>query len=171
MEVVGAGGRGEPRVVVDFAHNTDALELALDALRPTTAGRLVVVFGATGDRDPGKRPAMGAAAVAGADVVVVTDDDPHGEDPAAVRAAVLGGARAAREVAARSGRAVEVLEVGQRAEAIRRAVLDAGPDDTVLVAGRGHETIQEVAGVDIELDDRVEARRALQLRYERTTTA
>ncbi|AEG44054.1 UDP-N-acetylmuramoyl-L-alanyl-D-glutamate--2,6-diaminopimelate ligase [Isoptericola variabilis] len=171
MEVVGAGGGGDPRVVVDFAHNTDALELALDALRPTTAGRLVVVFGATGDRDAGKRPAMGAAAVSGADVVVVTDDDPHGEDPAAIRAEVLGGARAARDVAAAAGRSVEVLEVAPRAEAIRRAVLDAGPDDTVLVAGRGHETIQEVAGVDLELDDRVEARRALATRHERTTTA
>ncbi len=175
MEVVGPGtgadGRGLPRVVVDFAHNTDALELALAALRPTTAGRLVVVFGATGDRDPGKRPAMGAAAVAGADVVVVTDDDPHGEDPAAVRAEVLAGARAARDVAVGAGRDVEVLEVAPRAAAIRRAVLDAGPDDTVLVAGRGHETIQEVAGVDLELDDRVEARHALATRHERTTTA
>ncbi|GAA1732935.1 UDP-N-acetylmuramoyl-L-alanyl-D-glutamate--2,6-diaminopimelate ligase [Isoptericola hypogeus] len=178
MEVVGPGGAGEPRVVVDFAHNTDALELALAALRPTTTGRLVVVFGATGDRDRGKRPAMGAAAVAGADVVVVTDDDPHGEDPAAVRAAVLDGARAARQVARDAGRDVAVSELAPRGDAIARAVLEAGPDDTVLVAGRGHETIQEVAGVDLELDDRVEARRALEQRTartaageERTTTA
>ncbi|MCA5893151.1 UDP-N-acetylmuramoyl-L-alanyl-D-glutamate--2,6-diaminopimelate ligase [Isoptericola sp. NEAU-Y5] len=178
MEVVGPGGDGNPRVVVDFAHNTDALELALAALRPTTAGRLVVVFGATGDRDKGKRPSMGAAAVAGADVVVLTDDDPHGEDPAAVRAAVLDGARAAQAVAREAGREVEVAEVAPRAEAIARAVRTATPEDTVLVAGRGHETIQEVAGVDVELDDRVEARRALQQRAghegakdERTTTA
>ncbi|MGF0116459.1 UDP-N-acetylmuramoyl-L-alanyl-D-glutamate--2,6-diaminopimelate ligase [Promicromonospora sp. Marseille-Q5078] len=169
MEVVGAGGDGHPRVVVDFAHNTEALELALAALRPTTTGRLVVVFGATGDRDKGKRPAMGAAAVAGADVVVVTDDDPHGEDPAAVRAAVLDGARAARDVAHEAGRDVVVTEVAPRADAIAAAVLDAARGDTVLVAGRGHETIQEVAGVDIELDDRDEARRALQRRQERTT--
>ncbi|MGW8565793.1 UDP-N-acetylmuramoyl-L-alanyl-D-glutamate--2,6-diaminopimelate ligase [Isoptericola sp. NPDC055881] len=169
MEVVGAGGGGHPRVVVDFAHNTEALELALAALRPTTAGRLVVVFGATGDRDKGKRPAMGAAAAEGADVVVVTDDDPHGEDPAAVRAVVLDGARAAAGPARAAGRDVVVIEVAPRAAAIEAAVLDAGADDTVLVAGRGHETIQEVAGVDLELDDRDEARRALQRRHERTT--
>jgi UDP-N-acetylmuramoyl-L-alanyl-D-glutamate--2,6-diaminopimelate ligase len=164
MEVVGAGDATSPRVVVDFAHNTEALELALAALRPTTAGRLVVVFGATGDRDKGKRPAMGAAAVAGADVVVVTDDDPHGEDPAPVRAAVLAGARAAQQAAREAGREVALQEVAPRAEAIRRAVAEAAPGDTVLVAGRGHETIQDVAGVDLPLDDRVEARAALAAR-------
>ncbi|WP_402375230.1 UDP-N-acetylmuramoyl-L-alanyl-D-glutamate--2,6-diaminopimelate ligase [Isoptericola rhizosphaerae] len=171
MEVVGAGGAGHPRVVVDFAHNTDALELALAALRPTTAGRLVVVFGATGDRDPGKRPAMGAAAVAGADVVVLTDDDPHDEDAAKIRSEVLPGAEAARASARATGRDVVVQEVAPRDEAIRRAVLEAGPDDTVLVAGRGHETIQEVRGVDVALDDRVEARSALRARAERTPSA
>jgi UDP-N-acetylmuramoyl-L-alanyl-D-glutamate--2,6-diaminopimelate ligase len=164
MEVVGAGDATSPRVVVDFAHNTEALELALAALRPTTSGRLVVVFGATGDRDKGKRPAMGAAAVAGADVVVVTDDDPHGEDPVPVRAAVLAGARAAQQAARDGGREVALLEVAPRAEAIRRAVTEAAPGDTVLVAGRGHETIQDVAGVDLPLDDRVEARAALAAR-------
>ncbi|MCK9795537.1 UDP-N-acetylmuramoyl-L-alanyl-D-glutamate--2,6-diaminopimelate ligase [Isoptericola sp. 4D.3] len=169
MEVVGPGGDADPRVVVDFAHNTEALELALAALRPTTGGRLVVVFGATGDRDKGKRPAMGAAAVAGADLVVVTDDDPHGEDPAAVRAAVLDGARAAADAARATERDVVVTEVAPRAAAIEAAVLGADADDTVLVAGRGHETIQEVAGVDLQLDDRDEARRALQRRHERTT--
>ncbi|GII99464.1 UDP-N-acetylmuramoylalanyl-D-glutamate--2,6-diaminopimelate ligase [Sediminihabitans luteus] len=158
MELVGT----RPRTVVDFAHNPDALELALGALRPTTAGRLVVVFGATGERDVGKRPLMGAVAVRGADVVVVTDDDPHGEDAAAVRAEVVAGARAARDADPAS--VVEVVEVAPRADAIRRAVLDAGEDDTVLVAGRGHEVFQEVDGVDLPLDDRVEARAALRLR-------
>ncbi|MBD5788098.1 UDP-N-acetylmuramoyl-L-alanyl-D-glutamate--2,6-diaminopimelate ligase [Cellulosimicrobium terreum] len=155
-----------PRVVVDFAHNTDALELALAALRPTTAGRLVVVFGATGDRDRGKRPAMGAVAVDGADVVVVTDDDPHGEDPAAIRAEVLPGAFAARDTAASGpgARDVVVQEVAPRARAIHEAIAAAGPEDTVLVAGRGHEVWQEVAGVDLALDDRVEARAALAAR-------
>ncbi|GAB2454830.1 UDP-N-acetylmuramoyl-L-alanyl-D-glutamate--2,6-diaminopimelate ligase [Xylanimonas ulmi] len=178
MEVVSAGGDGRPRVVVDFAHNTEALELALGALRATTPGRLTVVFGATGDRDTGKRPAMGAAAVAGADVVVVTDDDPHGEDPAAVRAQVLAGARAAAAAAAHAGgqaRVVEVREVAPRADAIRTVVAHAGAQDTVLVAGRGHETVQDVAGVDVQLDDRVEARAALAARpgitTEGTTTA
>lgn len=157
MEVVATS----PRVVVDFAHNTEALALALDALRPTTAGRLAVVFGATGDRDPGKRPLMGAAAVAGADVVYVTDDDPHDEDPAAVRASVLDGARAELVLGDRD---VTLHEVAPREEAIRAAVREAAPEDTVLVAGRGHETIQEIAGVDHELDDRVEARAALAAR-------
>jgi UDP-N-acetylmuramoyl-L-alanyl-D-glutamate--2,6-diaminopimelate ligase len=165
----------EPRVVVDFAHNTEALALALAALRPTTAGRLALVFGATGDRDPGKRPFMGAAAVRGADVVYVTDDDPHDEDPAKVRADVLAGtgqgtspdATPERTVDAADdsgSRTVEVHEVAPRADAIRAAILAAGPDDTVLVAGRGHETVQEIAGVDHSLDDRVEARAALAAR-------
>jgi UDP-N-acetylmuramoyl-L-alanyl-D-glutamate--2,6-diaminopimelate ligase len=160
-----------PRVVVDFAHNTEALELSLAALRPTTTGRLAVVFGATGDRDPGKRPFMGAAAVRGADVVYVTDDDPHDEDPAKVRAEVLAGTgpngTPGRTVDAADGggsRTVEVREVAPRADAIRAAILAAGPDDTVLVAGRGHETVQEIAGVDHQLDDRVEARAALAAR-------
>ena len=163
MEVVGAEGSGQPRVVVDFAHNTEALELALDALRSTTRGRLVVVFGAAGDRDRGKRPHMGACAVERADVVVVTDDDPHSEDPARIRAEVLAGAH---DAAARvpAGRAVVVREVADRADAIRTVIAEAHEDDTILVAGRGHETVQEVAGVEHALDDRVEARAALALR-------
>ncbi|MCB7137780.1 UDP-N-acetylmuramoyl-L-alanyl-D-glutamate--2,6-diaminopimelate ligase [Cellulosimicrobium marinum] len=165
MEVVSEPPHA-PRVVVDFAHNPDALALALDALRPTTPGRLVVVFGATGDRDRGKRPTMGAVAVDGADVVVVTDDDPHGEDPAAIRAEVLPGALAARDAAAAGpeARDVVVREVAPRARAIHEAVAAAGPLDTVLVAGRGHEVWQEIAGVDHPLDDRVEARAALAAR-------
>jgi UDP-N-acetylmuramoyl-L-alanyl-D-glutamate--2,6-diaminopimelate ligase len=163
MEVIGSGAveTGQPRVLVDFAHNTEALELALNAVRPSTRGRLVLVFGATGDRDKGKRPDMGKVAVAGADIVVVTDDDPHGEDRAQVRAGVLAGARAAAESTAANGRDVAVLEVLSRRDAIWQAITDAGPDDTVLLAGRGHETIQEVAGDDLVLDDRAEARAAL----------
>ncbi|MFE4464154.1 UDP-N-acetylmuramoyl-L-alanyl-D-glutamate--2,6-diaminopimelate ligase [Oerskovia sp. NPDC056781] len=178
MEVVGTA----PRVVVDFAHNTDALSLALAALRPTTTGRLVVVFGATGDRDKGKRPGMGAVAVEGADVVVITDDDPHGEDPATIRAEVLAGARAAQQAAevdqvagvrdavghGGAPRAHTVVEVAPRATAIRDTIREAAPQDTVLVAGRGHEVWQEIAGVDHALDDRVEARAALAARHETT---
>ena len=179
MEVLSAA----PRVVVDFAHNTEALDLALSALRPTTTGRLWVVFGATGDRDPGKRPHMGAVAVRGADVVVVTDDDPHGEDRAVVREAVLDGAREALDAqvatagadvgqataSARDGSAVvgpgtELSEIADRADAIAHAIARADPDDTVLIAGRGHETIQEIAGVDHHLDDREEARAAIDAR-------
>ncbi|KRD40487.1 UDP-N-acetylmuramoylalanyl-D-glutamate--2,6-diaminopimelate ligase [Oerskovia sp. Root918] len=172
MEVVGMA----PRVVVDFAHNTDALSLALAALRPTTTGRLHVVFGATGDRDKGKRPRMGAVAVEGADVVVVTDDDPHGEDPAAIRAEVLAGALAALDAAhgatgtagTAGTPARTVTEVAPRAAAIRDTIREAGPQDTVLIAGRGHEVWQEIAGVDHALDDRVEARAALAERDETT---
>ncbi|QFU97993.1 UDP-N-acetylmuramoyl-L-alanyl-D-glutamate--2,6-diaminopimelate ligase [Luteimicrobium xylanilyticum] len=153
-----------PRVVVDFAHNPDALALALDALRPTTTGRLVVVFGATGERDTGKRPTMGRVAVERADVVVVTDDDPHGEDPAPIRAEVLDGARGARDAQAR----VTLVEVAPRAAAIRQAVLGAADEDTVLVAGRGHEIWQEIDGVNHPLDDRVEARAALAARKAET---
>lgn len=150
MEVVATA----PRVVVDFAHNAEALELALTALRATTPGRLIVVFGATGDRDAGKRPVMGRVAATHADVAVVTDDDPHGEDPAAVRREVLAGTTGIDDARA------TVHEVAPRQDAIARAVAMAGPEDTVLVAGRGHETIQEVAGVDLPLDDRVVARSA-----------
>lgn len=162
MEQVAAS----PRIVVDFAHNPDALSLALRALRPTTDGRLVVVFGATGERDVGKRPTMGAIAAEYADDVVVTDDDPHGEAPGPIRAEVLAGARSALENGAAVGREVRVQEIAPRAEAIRRAVLDAAAEDTILLAGRGHETIQEIAGVDHLLDDRVEARAALAARHE-----
>jgi UDP-N-acetylmuramoyl-L-alanyl-D-glutamate--2,6-diaminopimelate ligase len=168
METVSLPGRG-PRTVVDFAHNPDALALALDALAPTTRGRLVVVFGATGERDAGKRPVMGRVAVERADVVVLTDDDPHGENPAEVRAEVLEGAeRAVADERAR-GREVTVTQVAPRADAIRRAVADADDEDTVLVAGRGHEVWQEIAGVNHPLDDRVEARAALAERAARTT--
>lgn len=168
MEVIAAGEpeSGQPRVLVDFAHNTEALELALNAVRGSTRGKLIVVFGAAGDRDKGKRPDMGKVAVAGADVVVVTDDDPHGEDPAVVRAGVLDGARAAAAKAAAAGRSVQVVEVPSRQAAIWQAIADASPADTVLLAGRGHETIQEVAGNDLVLDDRVEARAALARRAE-----
>ncbi|WP_448071703.1 UDP-N-acetylmuramoyl-L-alanyl-D-glutamate--2,6-diaminopimelate ligase [Georgenia yuyongxinii] len=142
-----------PRVIVDFAHNTDALAQALAALRPTTAGRLVVLFGAAGDRDRTKRPEMGRVAAQAADVVVVTDDDPHDEPPAQIRAEVLRGARAVR--------GATVREIARREEAIRTVVLEAGEEDTVLVAGRGHETVQEIAGTAHQLDDRDEVRAAL----------
>ncbi|MFC7405354.1 UDP-N-acetylmuramoyl-L-alanyl-D-glutamate--2,6-diaminopimelate ligase [Georgenia alba] len=146
-----------PRVVVDFAHNPGALAQAVEALRPTTAGRLVLVFGATGSRDTAKRPEMAQVAVDGADRVIVTDDDPHDEPAEQIRAEVLAAARAHAPGA-------DVREVADRAEAIRVAVLEADPADTVLVAGRGHETVQEISGVDHHLDDREEVRAALALR-------
>ncbi|WP_253901559.1 Mur ligase family protein [Arthrobacter sp. PAMC 25486] len=158
MQLVGTA----PVAVVDFAHNPDALERALNAVRPVEAGaRLIAVFGATGERDATKRPIMGAVVARGADVVIITDDDPHDEDPAAIRADVLAGARETNEKES-LGRVVE--EFGQRADAIARAVELAGPADVILVAGRGHEVFQEVKGINISLDDRVELRAALAAR-------
>jgi UDP-N-acetylmuramoyl-L-alanyl-D-glutamate--2,6-diaminopimelate ligase len=155
MQLIGT----RPAAVVDFAHNPDALERALAAVRPPGAeGRVVLVFGATGQRDQGKRPLMGAVAVRGADVVVITDDDPHDEDPAAIRADVMAGA-AAEDEAAGLGRQIE--EGAPRAAAIRRAVGLAREEDVILVAGRGHEVFQEVKGVNLDLDDRAELRAAL----------
>ena len=151
-----------PAAVVDFAHNTDALARALEAVRSAEPeSRLIVVFGATGQRDQGKRPAMGAIAARLADTVIVTDDDPHDEDAAAIRADVLAGALEAR---ASESLPCEVLEVFPRDKAIQRAVELARPQDSILVAGRGHEVWQEVKGVNLALDDRVELRSALTAR-------
>lgn len=158
---VGGNGPGQPRAVVDYAHSPEAIRAALGALRPTTPGCLVVVTGAGGDRDRDKRTAMGRAAAEVADVVVVTDDNPRSEDPAVIRAAVLDGARAA---ARDRKEAVEVVEVGDRREAIHHAVEVAratGPGATVAVVGKGHETGQEVAGEVHPFDDRQELRAAL----------
>jgi UDP-N-acetylmuramoyl-L-alanyl-D-glutamate--2,6-diaminopimelate ligase len=122
---------------------------------------VIVVFGATGQRDQGKRPAMGAIAARLADTVIVTDDDPHDEDAADIRAGVLAGARSAQE---HEGLGCSIIEVFPRDAAIRQAAELAGPADTILVAGRGHEVWQEVKGVNLALDDRVELRSALTAR-------
>jgi UDP-N-acetylmuramoyl-L-alanyl-D-glutamate--2,6-diaminopimelate ligase len=151
-----------PAAVVDFAHNPDALERALAAVRsPEPGSKVIVVFGATGQRDQGKRPAMGAIAARLADTVIVSDDDPHDEDAAAIRADVLAGAVAAKET---EGLNCTVLEVFPRDAAILKAVELAEAGDTILVAGRGHEVWQEVKGVNLALDDRVELRNALTAR-------
>lgn len=151
-----------PAAVVDFAHNPDALERALEAVRsPEPGSKVIIVFGATGQRDHSKRPAMGAIAARLADVVIVSDDDPHDEDAAAIRADVMAGALEAK---AGEGLGCTVLEVFPRDAAIRKAVEFAGPQDTILVAGRGHEVWQEVKGVNLALDDRVELRSALTAR-------
>jgi UDP-N-acetylmuramoyl-L-alanyl-D-glutamate--2,6-diaminopimelate ligase len=131
--------------VVDYAHKPDAVAAVLSALRPQTRRRLLVVLGAGGSRDRGKRPIMGEVAARLADVVVVTDDNPRSEDSAAIRAAVLEGTRGGR---------AEVHEVGDRREAIRLAVALADAGDTVVVAGKGHESGQEVSGVVTPFDDR-----------------
>jgi UDP-N-acetylmuramoyl-L-alanyl-D-glutamate--2,6-diaminopimelate ligase len=138
---------------VDYAHKPDAVEAALAAVRPLTRGRLVLVIGAGGDRDIGKRPVMGAIGARLADLLVVTDDNPRTEDPAAIRAAVLEGAHTVE--------GAEVLEIGDRREAIRHAVASAGPGDTVVIAGKGHETGQEIQGIVHPFDDRDELLSAL----------
>nr|NLI49557.1 UDP-N-acetylmuramoyl-L-alanyl-D-glutamate--2,6-diaminopimelate ligase [Propionibacterium sp.] len=137
-------GAGRPHVVVDFAHTPQAVEAALRAL---PAGRHVVVLGAGGDRDPLKRGPMGAAAARNADVVVVTDDNPRSEDPAAIRAAVLEGARSA------AGAGVRVLDGGDRRAAIHAALDLAGPGEWVAILGKGHETGQTIGDEVIPFDD------------------
>lgn len=136
-------------VVVDYAHKPDAVEAALRTLRPLTEGQLIIVLGAGGDRDTGKRPVMGEIAARMADVLIVTDDNPRSEDPAEIRAQILAGV-------AEGG--AEVVEVAGRRQAIREAVSRARFGDIVLVAGKGHETGQEIAGVVHPFDDRAVVR-------------
>lgn len=151
---------GQPFLaVVDYAHKPDAVRAALDALRPLTTGRLVVVIGAGGDRDPGKRPLMGEIAARLADVVVVTDDNPRSEDADAIRAQLLAGARSVPTV-----ERAQLHERGDRRRAIRLAVSLAGAGDTVVVAGKGHETGQEVGGRTHPFDDRDVLREELGVR-------
>ena len=144
-------GSEEVVLVVDYAHTTDALGRAIDAVRPSGGGRVVVVFGCGGDRDPTKREPMGEIAARRADVVVITDDNPRSESPEAVRQAVLAGA----ERVPASERA-DVVVVGDRRDAIALAVRRAKVGDVVLVAGKGHEPGQEAGGVIMPFDDRVE---------------
>jgi len=154
MERVDAG---QPFLaVVDYSHKPAAVEGALAALRPVTAGRLIIVLGCGGDRDRAKRPVMGEIAARDADLLIVTDDNPRSEDPAAIRAAMLAGARAVP-----AGRRGEIREVGDRGEAIAAAVAAASPGDTVLVAGKGHEAGQEIDGAIHPFDDRAVLRAAL----------
>ena len=127
-------------IYVDYAHTPDAIARLLAALRPHTTGRLHILFGAGGDRDPGKRALMGAAACGGADVVWVTDDNPRSEDPAAIRAAVLAGCD-------------KGIGIAGRAAAIATAMTDLGPGEVLAVAGKGHESGQTIGGVTLPFDD------------------
>jgi UDP-N-acetylmuramoyl-L-alanyl-D-glutamate--2,6-diaminopimelate ligase len=154
----------EPLVVVDYAHTPDALRQALRAVRPLTSGRLFCVFGCGGDRDPHKRAPMGRAAYHGADWSVVTDDNPRGEDPAAIAAAIVGGLQAAGGHSSAAPSAGGYTLVHDRRAAIARAIDAASVDDCVLIAGKGHETYQIVGAVRREFDDRLQARRALDAR-------
>ncbi|MBN8830115.1 MAG: UDP-N-acetylmuramoyl-L-alanyl-D-glutamate--2,6-diaminopimelate ligase [Sphingomonadales bacterium] len=132
-------------VYVDYAHTPDGLQAAIEALRPHTRGRLITLFGAGGDRDAGKRPMMGRVASELSDIVIVTDDNPRGEDPQAIRAAIMAGAPGAREI-------------GGRRAAIAAAIAEAGPDDIVLLAGKGHEQGQIIGDRVLPFDDVTVAR-------------
>jgi UDP-N-acetylmuramoyl-L-alanyl-D-glutamate--2,6-diaminopimelate ligase len=146
------GGAGMPLVVVDYAHTPDALEKVLQALRPVAqarSGRLVAVFGAGGNRDAAKRPVMGAVAARLADRVVLTSDNPRQEPPLAIIAAIMEGAGGAADVEA------------DRATAIARAVAEASANDVVLIAGKGHEAYQDIAGERLPFSDAAHARSAL----------
>ena len=147
LELVGQR-HGAP-IFVDYAHKPDAVAKALAALRPYVHNRLVVIIGAGGDRDPGKRPMMGAIAAELADRVIVTDDNPRSENPAAIRAAILGAAPGAQEI-------------GDRGEAIRSAVAGLSPGDVLLVAGKGHETGQIVGNRVLPFSDHEAVAAALQ---------
>jgi UDP-N-acetylmuramoyl-L-alanyl-D-glutamate--2,6-diaminopimelate ligase len=151
LELIGAQD-GAP-VFVDYAHKPDALDKVLATLRPLATGRLVVVFGAGGDRDKGKRPLMGEIAARAADVVVVTDDNPRSEDAATIRAAILGAARGAGTA--------QVHEIGDRGAAIREAVSWLRAGDALVVAGKGHETGQIVGDQILPFSDREAVEAAL----------
>ncbi|MBA3048976.1 MAG: UDP-N-acetylmuramoyl-L-alanyl-D-glutamate--2,6-diaminopimelate ligase [Alphaproteobacteria bacterium] len=148
LQRIPGSGRGE--VYVDYAHTPDGLETVLKALRPHATGRLIVVFGAGGDRDRAKRPMMGEIAGRLADVAIVTDDNPRSEDPAVIRKAVRKGCPAAQEI-------------GDRRVAIREAIEMMGDGDVVIIAGKGHEQGQIVGGVTHPFDDATEAAEALRL--------
>jgi UDP-N-acetylmuramoyl-L-alanyl-D-glutamate--2,6-diaminopimelate ligase len=130
-------------VLRDYAHTPDALERALESLRGLTPGRLIVLFGAGGDRDRGKRPVMGRVAAEGADLVVVTSDNPRTEDPESIIDEIVPGL---------AGR--PFLRIADRLEAIRAALAEARPGDTVLLAGKGHETYQVVGQDKLPFDER-----------------
>ena len=143
------GERNGAPIFVDYAHKPDALEKALAALRPYVKRKLVVVFGAGGNRDAGKRPIMGAIAAQNADRVIVTDDNPRNEKPETIRAAILAAAPAA-------------TEIGDRREAIRRSVAALEPGDVLLIAGKGHESGQIIGDRVLEFSDHDEVEAALQ---------
>jgi UDP-N-acetylmuramoyl-L-alanyl-D-glutamate--2,6-diaminopimelate ligase len=151
MELIGPGADQAPRVIVDFAHTPDALRRVLDALRAHTPGRIWCIFGCGGDRDAGKRPVMGAIARELADRVIVTDDNPRFEDPDAIVRAVLEGA----------GRGPGVEVIRDREAAIRHAIRSAGRQDIVLIAGKGHESVQILGAQARPFSDQAVASAAL----------
>jgi UDP-N-acetylmuramoyl-L-alanyl-D-glutamate--2,6-diaminopimelate ligase len=163
---------GLPEVVVDYAHTPEAVAAALRALRPSTRGSLVVVLGAGGDRDRGKRAAMGRAAAEHADQVFVTDDNPRTEDPAAIRAAILAGAVDATDSGNGAVSGAGLRDIAGRQAAIVAAVeaaYQSGPGGVVAIVGKGHETGQEISGTVYPFDDVTEATTALSALLDRVT--
>ena len=152
LEAINPKGPG-PRFYVDYGHTPGAFETMLDGLAEVAPGRIIFMFGADGDRDTTKREEMGRIAAAGSDVLIVCDYHPRTEDPAAIRAQLIAGAREANHA--------EILEVADPREAVRRAISIAGPDDVILYAGPGHEDYQEVAGQHLPYSARDEVRGAL----------
>lgn len=148
MERVIERSEVDPLAIVDYAHTPDALTLALEGVRPITPGRLILIFGSDGDRDQGKRPVMGEIAARLADVIVLTDENPRSEDPAAIRAAIRAGIEKVRPDLA------DVHEVEPRAAAVAYGLRLGRVGDTVIVTGKGHEPTQEVAGVFHRYNDR-----------------
>jgi UDP-N-acetylmuramoyl-L-alanyl-D-glutamate--2,6-diaminopimelate ligase len=146
LDIVGTHQGG--LAVVDYAHKPEALAAALAAVRPFATGKLICVFGCGGDRDKGKRPIMGAIAAQGADVVIVTDDNPRTEVASVVRSEILAAAP-------------DAIEIGDRGEAIRRGVAMMGPGDVLLVAGKGHETGQIVGSTTLPFSDHEALRSAM----------
>ncbi|WP_084127086.1 UDP-N-acetylmuramoyl-L-alanyl-D-glutamate--2,6-diaminopimelate ligase [Demequina sp. NBRC 110054] len=138
----------DPLAIVDYAHTPDALTLALQGVRPITPGRLILIFGSDGDRDQGKRPVMGEIAANLADVIVLTDENPRSEEPAAIRAAIREGIQRVRPDLA------DVHEVEPRVDAVEYGLRLGRPGDTVIVTGKGHEPTQEIAGVFHRYNDR-----------------
>jgi UDP-N-acetylmuramoyl-L-alanyl-D-glutamate--2,6-diaminopimelate ligase len=147
LQRVGTGPNGG-EAYVDYAHTPDGLHTVLEALRPHVQRRLIVVFGAGGDRDRAKRPLMGRAAAQLADIAIVTDDNPRSEDPAEIRRQVLEGCPGA-------------LEVGDRRAAIRAGVQQLGEGDILVIAGKGHEQGQTIGGMVYPFDDVAETQAAL----------
>ncbi|MGZ3404704.1 MAG: glutamate ligase domain-containing protein, partial [Phenylobacterium sp.] len=154
LQRVGTGAKGG-EAYVDYAHTPDGLETVLQALRPHVRGKLIVVFGAGGDRDRTKRPLMGKIAAELADVAIVTDDNPRSENPAAIRAEIMTGAP-------RSPGNGGLKEIGDRRDAIRAAVAQLSEGDILVVAGKGHEQGQTVGDVVHPFDDVHETAEALE---------
>ena len=154
FEIINAGQKFQ--VVVDFAHSPDSLTKLLETLRSMTRGRIILVFGCTGDRDHAKRPIMGEIAARLADFSIISTDDPHSEDPARIILEVEAGFK---QAGSKDGE--HYIKIVDRAEAIEAAIKRAGDNDTVVLAGRGHEKAQDFAGKRVEIDDREAARKIL----------